>query len=394
VADRQRADGRRGARHPGRRGAALDHPTDQPVLISGYYGFGNLGDEAVLAGLLVGLREHAPGARPVVLSANPAATRAMHQVDAVPRAPADVWRALSDARLLVSGGGSLVQDVTSARSALYYLGTMQAASWRSVPIAVIGQGIGPVERPWVRSLAGRAYSKAQIVSVRDADSVNTLNALGVTRHVHLGADLALLAPAADASSVRDRIGAEGLDRARVRVGVAIRSWPGMRDLEELGRGVGRFAEMFGARVAVFPFDLVRDRQASRIVADAAVGRVLEATTPSELLGLVGAMDLMVAVRLHGLIFAAAGGVPSVALAYDPKVRAFMSEIGMPAVLPVDSTGLAVAEAMARTWDGQIALRSRVRAAVPALRARASAAIGLVARYLGAPAGTGAGVLPD
>jgi polysaccharide pyruvyl transferase CsaB len=335
-----------------------------------------------------------PHARLIVLSANPAATQALHEVEAVPRAPADVWRVLTGARLLISGGGSLVQDVTSARSALYYLGTLQAASWRDVPVAVIGQGIGPLERPWIRSLAGRVYGKARVLSVRDADSVNTLNALGVTRDIHLGADLALLAPVADASWVQDRIAAEGLDRARVRVGVAMRSWPGMRDLEELGRGVGRFAEMFGARIAVFPFDQVRDRRVSRVVADAAVGRVIEADTPSQLLGLVGAMDLMVAVRLHGLIFAAARGVPSVALAYDPKVTAFMAEIGMPAVLPVDSTGLAVAEAMARTWNGQIALRSRVRAALPALRDRALAAIGLVAQCLETPVVTGAGVPPD
>jgi hypothetical protein len=202
--------------------------------------------------------------------------------------------------------------------------------------------------------------------------VQTLQMLGVARDVHLGADLALLLPPADAEWVKARLAAEGLNLGQVRVGVAMRTWPGMRDPIELGRGIGRFAEMFGGRIAVFPFDRTQDREISRMVAEAAVGRVVEAESPEELMGLVGAMDIMVAVRLHGLVFAAAGAVPTVALAYDPKVTAFMAEVGLPAVLPVDSTGLAVAEAMARTWDGRIALRSRLRAAMRGLRARAEA----------------------
>jgi polysaccharide pyruvyl transferase WcaK-like protein len=128
------------------------------------------------------------------------------------------------------------------------------------------------------------------------------------------------------------------------------------------------------------------------VARAAVGRVVEAQTPQELLGLVGAMDIMVAVRLHGLIFAAAQAVPAVALDYDPKVAAFMAEIGLPAVLPVDSTGLAVAEALARTWDGRIALRSRLRAALPDLRARADAGVDRVAALLGGTGPSTAGLV--
>jgi polysaccharide pyruvyl transferase CsaB len=310
----------------------------------------------------------------------------MHGVEVRHRAPATVWRTLGSARLLISGGGSLVQDVTSARSALYYLGTMFAARRYGVPVAVLGQGVGPILRPWIRRLAAQAFAQADVISVRDLESARTLEALGVEREIHLGADLALLAPSADPDAVQTRVAAEGLDRAPIRVGVAVRAWPGMRDPEELGRGIGRFAETFGARIAVFPFDSDQDREVSAAVARGAVGRVVEARTPQEMLGLVGAMDLMVAVRLHGIIFSAVHAVPAVALAYDPKVAAFMSEVGLPGLLPVDSTGLAVAEAMSRAWDGRIALRSRLRAAVPRLRDRAEAGIERVAHLLTASDG--------
>lgn len=335
----------------------------------------------MLAGLLAALRARLPEALVAVLSADPQATTRMHGVSALPRGPAEIWRALRGARMLVCGGGSLVQDVTSARSALYYLGAMQAASWRRVPVAVIGQGIGPLRRAWIRRLAGRAFSQARVISVRDAESAQTLRELGVRPVVHLGADLALLAPAADPGQVQERIRREGLDRAPIRIGVATRAWPGMREPEELGRGIGRFADMVGARVAIFPFDRSRDGEISRTVARAAAGRVVEVETPAELMGLVAAMDLMVAVRLHGLIFAAAGGVPAVALAYDPKVTAFAAEIGLPGPLPVDCTGLGLAEAIARAWDGRASLRSRAQAAYPGLRSRALASVDLLASVL-------------
>lgn len=334
-----------------------------------------------------------PQARLVVLSAAPETTRVLHNVEASPRTPTEVWRELAGARAFVSGGGSLVQDVTSVRSAMYYLATMRAAEWRRVPVAVVGQGIGPIRRAWIRRLAARAYSQARVVSVRDADSQRMLEWLGVTRDVHLGADLALLAPPAEPEGVKARLRAEGLSLGQVRIGVAVRAWPGMRDPIELGKGIGRFAEMFGGRIAVFPFDPSHDGEVSRIVAEAAVGRVVAAESPQDLMGLVGAMDIMVGVRLHGLIFAAAQAVPSVALAYDPKVTAFMAEVGLPAVLPVDSTGLAVAEALARTWDGRVALRSRLRAAIAGLRARAEAGVDRVAALLAGSGPRGAPVLP-
>jgi polysaccharide pyruvyl transferase CsaB len=331
----------------------------------------------VLAGLLAELRARVPAARLVVLSADPPATRALHEVEATGRTPVAVWQAMATARLLISGGGSLVQDVTSARSAVYYLGVMLAAARRGVPVAVVGQGVGPIRRPWVRRLAARAFEDARVLSVRDADSARTLRALGITSEIHLGADLAALMPPPDPERVRQIMAVERLDRGAPRVGVAIRAWPGMRPVAELGRGIWRFAETYGARVAVFPFDLARDRELSEEVAAAAVGRVVPVSNPRDLLGIVGAMDVVLTVRLHGLVFAALQGVPAVAVGYDPKVAAFAAELGLPGVLPVDTTGVGVAEALSRVWEGRTVLRSRLLQMRPTLRARASTGVGMV-----------------
>src|SRR5690606_31940136 len=150
------------------------------IVISGYYGFGNAGDEAILEAMVRDLRALAPGARLVVLSADPAATAARCGVEAVPRTHLpSVLGALRGADLFISGGGSLLQDATSWRSVPYYAGLMRLARWMGVPVFVYAQGIGPLRRPWLRRLAARVLNGAAEVTVRDRLSYEMLLELGV-----------------------------------------------------------------------------------------------------------------------------------------------------------------------------------------------------------------------
>ena len=317
----------------------------------------------------------------MVLSADPAETAMLHGVEAHPRSPRAVWQALAGARLLISGGGSLVQDVTSARSALYYIGTMLAASMRRVPFAVVGQGVGPVRRPWIRRLAAAAFNRAQAISVRDAASARVLRGMGVVIPVDVGADLAArLTPCLPQRAV-ELLARSGLGASAPCLGVAVRPWKILADISTIGRAVRRFAGAHGAQVAVFPFDRTRDLEISHAVAAASGGRVVQAATPQDLLGLVGAMDLMLCVRLHALIFATIQAVPAVALAYDPKVTAFASEMGLPDPLPADASDQVLEETIVAAWQTRLEARTRLRSAGPLLREAAAAGVGSVVRLL-------------
>ena len=140
----------------------------QRVICSGYYGKGNGGDEALLASLLQMLP---PTVEPIVLSGNPAQTQAYYQVEVCDRMNGlQVLNALRRADGLIWGGGSLMQDVTSAISPFYYGGLMGLAQQMGLKTIAWAQGIGPLNRSISQGLAKKTFSRCSAVSVRDVGS--------------------------------------------------------------------------------------------------------------------------------------------------------------------------------------------------------------------------------
>ena len=158
------------------------------LVISGYYGFGNAGDEAMLSAMVSALRALDPTLSITVISGNPADTRRRYNVFAVHRL--NLWgiaRAVRQADLLVSGGGSLLQDVTSGRSIFYYLGVLQLACLLGCPIMLYAQGIGPIRSSVARSVMRHIGNRIVAGTVRDAGSLAELGAGAASRMAGAGA---------------------------------------------------------------------------------------------------------------------------------------------------------------------------------------------------------------
>lgn len=127
--------------------------TTSKLVISGYYGFGNAGDEAMLAAILEAILDVIPNAEITVISGNPKDTMDKHGVKAISRlSPLPIIKALKGCDLLISGGGSLLQDVTSDRSLYYYLSIIRMAKWFNRPVMLYAQGIGPLLRERAKKL--------------------------------------------------------------------------------------------------------------------------------------------------------------------------------------------------------------------------------------------------
>ena len=121
------------------------------VLMSGYYGFDNSGDDAILKAVVKDLKKLNDDLSITVLSKNPKKTEEMYPVKAVNRfSVRDVINAIKSTTMLISGGGSLLQDVTSSRSLWYYLAVMAMAKMYNKPVMVYANGIGPINKKFNR----------------------------------------------------------------------------------------------------------------------------------------------------------------------------------------------------------------------------------------------------
>ena len=308
------------------------------IALSGYYGFHNIGDEAILEAIVTTLRRYRPDIELIVFSADPLHTRETYGVKAVSRTHLpSIIRVLRRADLLVSGGGGLLQDVTGPRSIPYYLGIIELAKLMGKKVAVYAQGVGPLRYGWSRLWVKKVLSKADWISVRDAASAQFLAELGLSREVNITADPVYSLEPAKPEEILSFWESHGIQKSRMElfVGIALRPYPGEKDIDQrllqvIANGCNYLQREFGARLIYLPYHLEKDLPLARALAalPTAKGILFEQSlSPREILKLMGGLDLLIGMRLHALILAAICGVPFVALPYDPKVNAFLEYVG-------------------------------------------------------------------
>lgn len=303
------------------------------VVISGYYGFANAGDEALLTAIIGSLEDTIPDVSITVITGNCAMTRANHKVHAIHRF--DLWgiiKALSQCHILISGGGSLLQDVTSARSLYYYLAIMQLALWLHKPVMLYAQGIGPVRRPRARQAVRRVLQRVAMIGVRDTESQAELAAMGVTKPpVVVTADAVLSMHPVDTKIGFYLLKQAGVTGIRRRIGIAVRNWQQLDTYKDvLAAAADRLQEAYDCHIIFVPMQYPVDVAAGEDIARRMKGTATvlrKSYNTVEFMSLMGCMDVVIANRLHALIFASLMGVPVTAISYDPKIDSFIRLIG-------------------------------------------------------------------
>jgi polysaccharide pyruvyl transferase CsaB len=302
------------------------------IMISGYYGFGNAGDEAMLAAMIEALTDVDPAARITVISGSPSDTRRRHGVAAVYRLNyPEIIRLLAKSDLLISGGGSLLQDVTSDRSLYYYLSIMMLAKKLGKPVMLYAQGIGPVRGAMAKGAMRHIGNMVDLITVRDAGSRLELASLGITRPaIHVTADPVLALHQVDKGIGRAILRRHGLEGTAPLVGISVREWKDWSHYKAvIAEAADWLVDELGAKVVFLPMQWPGDIDAARKVQSRmrqpAVLMADEYTT-SELLSLTGNLNLLIGIRLHALIFAALMHVPMAGISYDPKIDRFLETL--------------------------------------------------------------------
>lgn len=351
------------------------------VLLSGYYGFGNVGDEAILEATVRALRQAQPDLEIAVLSADPQATAEAYGVAAAHRArPLSILRELRRCDLLLGGGGGLVQDLTSARSPLYYLGVVRLAQFLGRKTMVFAQGLGPVTRPRNVRLTRSAFRRAEAITVRDQPSAEWLRSIGITDpQPQVTADMAFLLEPAPAEEAEEVLARAQLSADQRLLGVSVRPWGQDRTyVAEVTRAIDAMCAETGLTPAFIPMHSALDTPLARRIAESLrrPAAILPTDSrPSRALALVGRVNLLLGMRLHSLIFAAMAGVPLVGLSHDPKVDALLEELQETPLKPVQQLCAdEIAAAALAAWQEREARRVRLLERAAALRERAQANI--------------------
>ncbi len=344
------------------------------VLISGYHGFNNVGDEAILESLLQILRraaaERGASLEITVLSADPRKTTTNNGVKAVGRTRfLAILPAIWSCDLFISGGGGLLQDRTGyGLSVLYYLGLVFLARLMGKPIAFYAHGVGPITKKINRLITRWIVNGVDLITVRDADSKKELLALGVTRPpLQVTVDPAFyLRPLPPGEGPGDKVEAilAQVPRERPLLGISVREWQAEKGLlQEVARAADLVAGKLGAGVVFVPMFPSQDLPASRKAAAAMQHEsyvVEDDLTPRELLSLFSHFDLFIGVRLHSLIFASIVGTPMVGICYDPKVDSFLSRLELDAEEKVETlTAESLYLKCMRVWESREAIKPRL-----------------------------------
>lgn len=318
------------------------------IIISGYYGFENAGDDSIAASMIQNIRNEKPDAKITILCKNPKRNAKKYGVRAIGRFNIiAVFREMSHAKLLISGGGNLLQNTTSSRSLFYYTSIIKMAKKKGLKIFIYANGVGPVFGKEHEKNVVNTLSLADKITFREPESINYVASLGFDKNrITLSADPALTLSAAPDERV-DYI-MRNIDGERF-FAVSLRSFASLHSEEVVGMDEDSFAVFFAKEIDRIaekteskPLYLImqssRDRVLSEKVNSIAKnkGEILEGLTASEILGIISRTSLVIAMRLHLLIYGAAAGKPLIGVSYDKKVDSMLSYMGYDAPILVSA----------------------------------------------------------
>ncbi len=364
------------------------------IGISGSYGGMNLGDEAILEGILSQIRASV-AADVTVFSRNPADTMERHQVERAVSARALTRREIApqirELDLFVLGGGGILYD----RDAATYLREVTVAHELGVPVILYAISAGPLHSQAARRAVREALNTpaAPVITVRDRLGYRLLEDVGVSTEIHLTADPAFLLEPEELPVAA--LEAEGVDFSRRLVGFSVREpGPAAPDIRPdeyyrlLANAADYIVERYDAEVLFVPMEKTDVQHSHAVVAhmnNAERAEILRRKySPRQVLDLMGRFELAVGMRLHFLIFAALRGTPFAALPYASKVSGLLEDLEME-MPPLGSIGIGQLIArIDRSWDARAEIRASIGRRVPALRARAAETNQLLLALLARP----------
>ncbi|MBQ7499853.1 MAG: polysaccharide pyruvyl transferase CsaB [Clostridia bacterium] len=350
------------------------------VVLSGYYGYMNAGDDIILATLVGSLRKHSPGLSIAVMSKTPDETEKNLRVDAYPRFDLPkIAKLFRNSRLYINGGGTLLTDVTSTRSLIYYVHMMKKAKKSGMKTLLLGGGVGPFRSASNRRRAIGVLKEADLITLRDKGSYDLLVSNGI-KGAMLTADVAFgFSPEIfDPDHVYEIPGVSG---GKYFV-ISLRE---CRDAgDDFEKNVARACDDIAGKYGMIPVFLPMQTGVDQPIAVRTSSMMkTRAVVIDGKLGIndigsvISGASFSLGMRLHSVICSVSSGVPTLAISYDDKVRNFVAENDVGEYI---EAGKVTAESLVRMAD-ETMRQSPDRSKIENLRAASDKNITLALKLL-------------
>ncbi len=298
------------------------------IIISGYYGLGNSGDEALLESIVCDLKSINPDITITALSGDAKHTNELYKIKTINRFNLfSIIREFKSAKLLLSGGGTLIQDATSTKSLLYYLGIISLAKKMGLKVMLYANGLGPIKDKNI-SKVKKVLDTVDLITLRENISLEEIKRCRIK-----GPDVLVTAdPAFNLSASSDERAEEIFSKYAINpvskiVAVSVRECGQMPEKfeSEMAKALDRISEK-GYTPVFIPMQRKADLDISLRIASkmSYQSKVIDCElSVCDMLAVIGKCSIACGMRLHMLIFASVMNVPMAGIAYDPKITGFM-----------------------------------------------------------------------
>jgi len=299
------------------------------VMLSGYYGYGNSGDDALLEAIISALRRENPGLSILVLSKRPAEAVKDYSVFSINRLNFFyIYKYMKKTRLFVYGGGTLIQDITSTRSLVYYAFLVHLAKFLGVSVMLYANGIGPITKKRNISTARGALEVCDYISLRDPMSLDDIKALGVSNpNIVVSVDAVFSLDTEGELKIDEILETEKIEPGKKYFAISLRPWQYnepefVSKMVEVIRYVSDSYGLIPLFIPMQPLDYnIISEVAEAICREHVLLSQVYSVRP--LMSIIAKAEFAMCMRLHGLIYAVSVGIPVIGLVYDPKVSSFI-----------------------------------------------------------------------
>lgn len=392
------------------------------ILLYGFYGIANAGNEAMLRALIEPIRKnYANEIEFLVANRHPSDSYdKQYGVKSIPNLeygsremaqgrwlrglnPDDspefmeMLREVASSDLIIFGPGQYLVEtgefglLKGSLAQFHTLLTM--AKVAGTPFYALAMACEPLSSPWSTLSINEALQKCDRLTFRDPQSIKNLEAVGVQLPDHevLG-DLALAAPAADPDLARKvLIEVQIPEKKGPRLAVALRSiyWLGIKQ-EELRKNIAKTLCMWlekwpDADILMIPQNVYNvdggrddDRFANKSVYDLMpeeyknrVYSVLEEYPPEITESFYHGADVTFTSRLHGSVFSCKQGTPPVVLTFMDKTKGFFTRLGYPdRMIDLNTTSEALFAKIVESYNDKEDLSAGILRSVNRIRDKA------------------------